>query len=77
MIHFDFTEGFVPKSSSKKLNYLLVAKPAVIAKAKFVSVYLFAPGQVGLRSMVGCIKTVFTMIYSKWKIKKMLLSHQL
>lgn len=44
---FDFTEGFVPKSSSKKLNYLLVAKPAVIAKAKFVSVYLFAPGQVG------------------------------
>lgn len=44
---FDFTEGFVPKEDSKQLNYLLVAKPAVIAKAKFASVYLFAPGQVG------------------------------
>lgn len=44
---FNFTEGFVPKDTSKKLNYLLVAKPAVVAKAKFVSVYLFAPGQVG------------------------------
>lgn len=44
---FDFAEGFLPKVTSKKLNYLLVAKPAVIAKAKFVSVYLFAPGQVG------------------------------
>lgn len=44
---FDFSEGFVPKETSKKLNYLLVAKPAVVAKAKFASVYLFAPGQVG------------------------------
>ncbi|EPB3092481.1 hypothetical protein [Enterococcus faecium] len=44
---FDFTEGFVPRATSKKLNYLLVAKPTVIAKAKFASVYLFAPGQVG------------------------------
>lgn len=44
---FDFTEGFVPKDDARKLNYLLVAKPAVIAKAKFASVYLFAPGQVG------------------------------
>lgn len=44
---FDFTEGFVPKTTSKKLNYLIVAKPAIKAKAKFSSVYLFAPGQVG------------------------------
>lgn len=42
---FDFTEGFVKASDGKDINFLIVAKPAVIAKAKFNSIYLFAPGQ--------------------------------
>ena len=42
---FDFTEGFVKASDGKNINFLIVAKPAVIAKAKFNSIYLFAPGQ--------------------------------
>ena len=44
---FDFAEGFVPAATSRKLNFILVAKPAIKAKAKFASVYLFAPGEVG------------------------------
>ena len=44
---FDFAEGFVPAATSKRLNFILVAKPAIKAKAKFASVYLFAPGEVG------------------------------
>ena len=32
-------------SDGKDINFLIVAKPAVIAKAKFNSIYLFAPGQ--------------------------------
>lgn len=44
---FDFSEGFKPTEDAKQLNFLLVAKPAVVAKAKIASVYLFAPGAVG------------------------------
>ena len=42
---FDFTTGFVKATDGKDINFLIVAKPAVIAKAKFNSIYLFAPGQ--------------------------------
>lgn len=42
---FEFTDGFAKASSGKDINFLIVAKPAVIAKAKFNSIYLFAPGQ--------------------------------
>ena len=42
---FEFTDGFVKASGGKDINFLIVAKPAVIAKAKFNSIYLFAPGQ--------------------------------
>ncbi|HEL1820000.1 TPA: hypothetical protein TXZ07_001184 [Streptococcus suis] len=44
---FDFSDGFKPTSGTKSINFLIVAKPAVVAKVKFNSVYLFAPGQVG------------------------------
>ena len=39
----DFTEGFIPVGD--KLNWIIVYKGAVIAKAKLNSVYFFAPGQ--------------------------------
>ena len=42
---YDFADGFVPAEGAKGLNMLVVAKPAVICKAKFNSVYLFAPGE--------------------------------
>ena len=42
---FNFTEGFVKDTDGKNINFLIVAKPAVIAKAKFNSIYLFAPGE--------------------------------
>lgn len=42
---FEFTDGFAKASGGKDINFLIVAKPAVIAKAKFNSIYLFAPGQ--------------------------------
>jgi hypothetical protein len=42
---FDFTDGFVPAVGAKKINWLIVAKPSVIAKVKLNSVYLFEPGQ--------------------------------
>ena len=42
---FEFTDGFVKASGGKDINFLIIAKPAVIAKAKFNSIYLFAPGQ--------------------------------
>lgn len=44
---FDFSNSFVKAGDGKDINFLLVAKPAIIAKAKFNSIYLFAPGQVG------------------------------
>jgi hypothetical protein len=42
---FDFTDGFVPAVGAKKINWLIVAKPSVVAKVKLNSVYLFEPGQ--------------------------------
>lgn len=42
---FDFTEGFVPDEGAKKINFLVVAKPAIVAKAKISTIYLFEPGQ--------------------------------
>ncbi|RMI79780.1 hypothetical protein ABNB56_07225 [Streptococcus iniae] len=41
---FDFTTGFVKASGGKNINFLIVAKNAIIAKAKFNSIYLFEPG---------------------------------
>lgn len=41
---FDFTSGYVPGAGAKAINFLVVAKPAVIAKAKLSAVYFFAPG---------------------------------
>lgn len=40
---FDFSNGFV--KAGKDINFLIVAKPTVIAKAKFNSIYLFEPGK--------------------------------
>ena len=39
----DFTDGFVPEG--EQINWLIVYKGAVVAKAKVNSIYLFAPGQ--------------------------------
>ena len=39
----DFTEGFTPIGDN--INWIIVYKGAVIAKAKLNSVYFFAPGQ--------------------------------
>ena len=41
---YDFSDGFEPETGALKINFLIVARPAVIAKAKFNSVYLFQPG---------------------------------
>lgn len=42
---FDFTDGFKPGTDASAINFLTVAKPNVIAKAKIESIYFFAPGQ--------------------------------
>lgn len=42
---YDFTDGFVKAADGKDIQFLIVAKPAIIAKSKFNSVYLFAPGE--------------------------------
>lgn len=42
---YDFTDGFRLDGAGKKINFLVVAKPSIIAKAKFNSIYLFAPGE--------------------------------
>ncbi|MCC2250074.1 hypothetical protein JUJ52_08850 [Virgibacillus sp. AGTR] len=42
---FDFTDGFVPAVDAQQLNWIIVYRGAVIAKAKLNSVYLFQPGQ--------------------------------
>lgn len=39
----DFTSGFTPEGD--QLNWLIVYKGAVVAKAKVNSIYLFAPGE--------------------------------
>ncbi|MGH0741932.1 hypothetical protein [Bacillus paranthracis] len=41
----DFTVGFKPAVDAKRINWIVVAKPAVIAKAKLNTIFLFAPGQ--------------------------------
>lgn len=42
---FDFTTGFAPTESTKKINAMFVAKPVVIGTQKIESTYFFAPGQ--------------------------------
>lgn len=42
---FDFTDGFVPAADAKQLNWIIVNRGSIIAKAKVNSVYLFQPGQ--------------------------------
>ncbi|WP_077616888.1 hypothetical protein [Caenibacillus caldisaponilyticus] len=42
---FDFTDGFVAAPGSYALNWIIVYRGAIVAKAKLNSVYLFAPGQ--------------------------------
>lgn len=42
---FDFTSGFVAAPGALDINFLLVAKPAVIAKAKLSYVKLWNPGE--------------------------------
>jgi hypothetical protein len=42
---FDFTDGFVPATGSYNLNWIIVYRGAVVAKAKLNSIYLFAPGE--------------------------------
>lgn len=44
---FDFSDGYKPAASAKKLNYLLVNKGSVIGGTKHASIYLHAPGAVG------------------------------
>lgn len=45
MDKYDFTDGYTPAGDAKAINYLFVAKPAVIPVVKENSVYLFAPGE--------------------------------
>ena len=42
---FDFTDGFSLDATGKQLNFLIVAKQPLICKAKFSSIYFFAPGE--------------------------------
>ena len=42
---YNFTTGFVPAVGALDINFLIVAKPSVIAKAKLSAIYLFQPGQ--------------------------------
>ncbi len=41
---FDFTDGFLPAADAKDINFLLVAKPAIVAKAKLAYIKLWEPG---------------------------------
>lgn len=42
---YDFTTGFASATGSYDINWIIVYRGAVVAKAKFNSVYLFQPGQ--------------------------------
>ena len=42
---FDFTNGYVNAVGSFAINFLVVAKPSIVAAAKISSIYLFQPGQ--------------------------------
>lgn len=44
---YDFSNGYVPTASATDINFVLVAKPAVIPVVKENAIYLFAPGEVG------------------------------
>ncbi|SES02754.1 hypothetical protein [Salipaludibacillus aurantiacus] len=41
---YDFSSGFEPTAEALEINYLVVAKPSIIAKPKISSIYLFEPG---------------------------------
>ena len=45
MTKYDFTDGAKPTEDAKAINFLVVAKPAVISIVKENAVFLFAPGQ--------------------------------
>lgn len=45
MTKYDFTEGFKPAVDAKGINWIVVAKPAVVAVAKIQSVKLFLNGE--------------------------------
>nr|DAZ58529.1 MAG TPA: major capsid protein [Caudoviricetes sp.] len=42
---YDFSDGYKPKDTAKNINFILVAKQAVIPVVKENAIYLFAPGQ--------------------------------
>lgn len=42
---YDFSDGYKPKDTAKDINFVLVAKQAVIPVVKENAIYLFAPGQ--------------------------------
>lgn len=42
---YDFADGYTPKEDAKDINFILVAKQAVIPVVKENTIYLFAPGQ--------------------------------
>lgn len=42
---YDFSDGFTPAENAPEINYLFVAKPAVIAKIKEAYVAMFNPGE--------------------------------
>lgn len=42
---FDFTDGFASATGSYPLNWVIVHRGAIVAKAKLNSIYLFQPGQ--------------------------------
>lgn len=45
MTKYDFKDGAKPTEDAKTINFLIVAKPAVISIVKENAVFLFAPGQ--------------------------------
>lgn len=45
MTEFDFTEGYKATATAKEINWIIVAKQSVIAKAKINSIKLFLNGQ--------------------------------
>ena len=45
MTKYDFKDGAKPTEDAKAINFLIVAKPAVISIVKENAVFLFAPGQ--------------------------------
>ncbi|CAH0419274.1 hypothetical protein [Periweissella ghanensis] len=44
---YDFSNGFKPTAAANDINFVFVAKQAVIPIVKENAIYLFAPGQVG------------------------------